>query len=163
MSVEGLALGLIIFILIVLLVVISLVVLEIVGVWKVFKKAGKNGWEAIIPYYSTWTLVEISGCKWWFFLIVLISGLFTFNITIDINDTSSVSYNPLEFIGSILNLFGMFMINYNIAKKFNKDLGYAIGLTLLPFVFYSILGFGKSIFDKNVSVSPYGIIKEGDR
>lgn len=42
-------------------------------------------------------------------------------------------------------------------------MGYAIGLTFLPFIFYPILGLGSTSFDGNVDVSPYGVIKEGDK
>ena len=40
--------------------------------WKIFKKAGKNGWEALIPIYSSWTLFEISGYPGYLILFVLI-------------------------------------------------------------------------------------------
>ena len=50
-------------------------ILTVVGKWKVFKKAGKNGWEALIPYYNTWVLCEIADIKWWFFLIIIAGSL----------------------------------------------------------------------------------------
>lgn len=145
-----------------LLFLLVIIILQIIGQWKVFKKAGKNGWEAIVPYYNTWTLIEISGCKWWYFLIIIGSSLLSFNISLDLNESSSLSFNILEGIGTIINYFIMFCINYNIAKRFNKDIFYALGLTLLPFIFYPILGLGKSEFNNDIKVSPYGIIKEGE-
>lgn len=45
----------------ILLLVIALYVVYVIGLWKLFKKAGKQGWEAIIPFYNTYVLVEISG------------------------------------------------------------------------------------------------------
>lgn len=159
---ESLALGITIFIFWILGLIILLSILELIGKWKLFKKAGKNGWEAIVPYYNLWTLVEISECKWWFFLLAIASTILSFDISLDLNEASSISYNALEMIGSLANLFAMLMINYNISKKFNKSMGYAIGLTLLPFVFYPMLGLGSSKFDNNVKVSPYGAIKEGE-
>ena len=159
---ESLATGLIIFILIFAIIIIILSVLELIGMWKIFKKAGKKGWEAIIPYYNIWVLNEISGCVWWFFLLAIASSLISFDLSLNLSETSKVTYNPLEFIGSITNLFAMYMINYNISKKFGKSHGYAIGLTLLPYIFYPILGFGKNNFDNNIKVSPYGAIKEGE-
>lgn len=144
-----------------LLFMILIIIFQIIGEWKMFKKAGKNGWEAIIPYYNTWTLIEISGCKWWYFLISIGSSFLSFNITLNLND-SSLNFNLLEGVGTLVNYFIMYSVNYNIAKKFNKDYWYAIGMTLLPFVFYPILGLGKSEFNKDVKVSPYGVIKEGE-
>lgn len=145
-----------------ILIILVCSILQIIGLWKMFKKSGKKGWEAIIPYYNTWTLIEISGCKWWYFLILIGSSLLSFNFNYKISDTSQISFNMLDGLGTLINYFIMFCVNYNIAKKFNKDRLYAVGLTLLPFIFYPILGLGKSEFDKNVKVSPYGVIKEGE-
>ena len=50
---------------IVLLILIPLLVLIIVGRWKMYKKAGKQGWEAIVPFYSDWVYVEIAELNWW--------------------------------------------------------------------------------------------------
>ena len=106
--------------------------------------------------------IIISGCKWWYFIIIIGCSLLSFNVSFDFNETSSLSFNMLDGIGTLINYFIMYCVNFNIAKKFNKDYLYAIGLTLLPFVFYPMLGLDKSVFDKNVKVSPYGVIKEGE-
>ena len=55
----------------ILLLVIALYAVYVIGLWKLFKKAGKQGWEAIIPFYNTYVLVEISGLNWWYFLIAI--------------------------------------------------------------------------------------------
>lgn len=159
---SGLAIGLIIFILVIFLIVLSASILSIIGKWKLFKKAGKKGWEAIIPYYSTWTLVEISGCKWWFFLIIVCSSMLSLKLTYNVDEMTSIFFDPLYFIRTIINFIAMLCVNYNISKKCNKDIGYAIGLTILPFIFYPMLGLGNTKFDFNVKVSPYGVIKEGE-
>lgn len=160
---NNLAIGLIIFVIIVLMFTIVLSIIEIIGKWKLFKKAGKPGWASIIPYYNNWVLVEISGCKWWFFLIIIGSSLISLNFDYHINETTSIGFNLYNLLGSIVNFLGMLCVNYNISKKCNKDMAYAIGLTILPFIFYPMLGFGKVSFDNNIKVSPYGVIKEGDR
>lgn len=159
---KNIMIGIIIFLIIFLVIAIIFSVLEIIGKWKLYKKAGKNGWEAIIPYYNNWVLVEISGCKWWFFLIIIFSSLISLNISFDINETSQLNFNYLELVGSIINFLALYCVNYNICKKCNKSTGYAVGLTILPFIFYPILGFGSSKYDNNVKVSPYGVFKEGE-
>ena len=146
----------------ILLFIVIISILQIIGQWKLFKKAGKKGWEAIIPYYNMWTLIEISGCKWWYFLIIIGSSLLSFYISFNINESTHFSINMLEGIGLLIYYFIIYCVNYNIAKKFNKDHGFAIGLTLIPFVFYLILGFGKYKFNNDEDVSPYGVIKEGE-
>ena len=49
------------FALIIGLIVLAVLVVYLVALWKVFVKAGKQGWEAIIPFYNSWILVEIAG------------------------------------------------------------------------------------------------------
>jgi len=36
------------------------------GYWKLFQKAGRHGWEALIPFYSTYVMFKLSGRPaWW--------------------------------------------------------------------------------------------------
>ena len=48
------------------LIAAAVSILIIVSLWKIFKKAGKNGWEAIIPIYNIITLLEISESPMWY-------------------------------------------------------------------------------------------------
>ena len=133
----------------VILLVIAVVVFQIIVMVKVYKKAGKAGWEAIVPYYSSWVLCEIASVKWWFFLIANAASI-----------CGILGLIALEPLAGLASLAGSFAINYNIAIKFGKDpVGYGIGLTLLPVIFYAILAFGDAEF-KDVKVSSYGPIAE---
>lgn len=98
-----------------LAVTLPLVILFIAGMWKVFTKAGKPGWASIIPIYNTIVLLEIAGKPAWWFLLLLIPGV---NIVIAI------------------------MVAIDLARNFGKGTGFGVGLALLPFIFYLILGFG---------------------
>lgn len=139
--------GLVIFL---VLIIIAALVLVVIGQWKVFKKAGKGGWEAIVPFYNDWTLVKICGLEWWFFLI-LISG----------SICQLLGISGLFGLCTLAGLAANFFCGYNLAKKFGKDpVGFAIGLTLLPIVFYPILGFGKNNVFNDVPVSKYGPVED---
>jgi len=100
---------------IILLIELVLVIAVIAGFWKVFEKAGKPGWAAIIPIYNIIVLLEIIGKPIWWIILFFIPCV--------------------NFIASIL-------VALEVAKCFGKSAGFAIGLILLPFVFYPILGFG---------------------
>ena len=129
----------------ILLLVIVAVVVILVAKVKVFKKAGKPGWAAIVPFYSDWVLCEISELEKWFFALMIAPTI-----------VSLLGLDALTSIAVIAGLAGSFFCNYNIALKFKKDgIAYGLGLTLLPIIFYPILGFGKSEFE-NVPVSSYG-------
>ena len=48
----------IIFVMLFLLFFIGAIsIVSIICNWKLFKKAGKNGWEAIIPFYNSYVFV----------------------------------------------------------------------------------------------------------
>jgi hypothetical protein len=91
----------------------------IIAMWKIFTKAGKPGWASIIPIYNTIVLLEIVGKPiWW--LLVLLFPCTTF-------------------------IFAIWLTNL-LAKSFGKSEGFTIGLLILPFIFYPILGFGSSTY-----------------
>ena len=52
--VAGLLGGTIIFIVFALIFVLPLIIVEIIALWKLFKKAGKPGWASIVPFNNDW-------------------------------------------------------------------------------------------------------------
>lgn len=109
--------------LLLLLIVIAIGIIQIVASWKIFKKAGRNGWESIIPYYNNYVLYEIVGLKGWYAFLGLI-----------------------PYVGSIIAVVFGIMANIKLASAFGKDTGYGIGLIFLPFIFYPMLAFGDSTY-----------------
>ncbi len=107
-------------------------VISIIGLWKMFEKAGEEGWKSIIPIYNVYTLCTIVGVSpYW--LLILVATTF---------------FNALPGIGSIID--GMAMLYFCVimcvstAKSFGRNEDFAIGLFFLPFIFNCILGFGKT-------------------
>lgn len=97
-------------------------VLIIVANWRIYEKAGKPGWTAIIPIYNVLILLEIIGKPWWWLLLMI--------------------FVPL---GSLI--WGIWSTNL-LAKSFGKNEGFTVGLILLPFIFYPILGFGNAEYQE---------------
>ena len=138
-----------------LIFVIVWAVITIIGQWKLFEKCGEKGWKSIIPFYNDWTIVEISGCKWWYFFFIISESIFSATIE---NIKVLESLSLISGILGIISIYVILCINYNIARKFHQGMGFAVGMTLVPFVFYLILGFSdKYKYDKNVKVNPWGI------
>ena len=138
-----------IIVLFLLLLLSVFILILVISRWKIFKKAGYEGWESFIPFYCSWILVKISGLEWWFFLVA--------NATFFAGVISAGILAPL---GGIATFIGFYFINYNLAIKFDKDpVGFGLGLTFLPIVFYPILAFGKSTYT-DVKVSIYGPISD---
>jgi hypothetical protein len=83
--------------------------------WRIFVKAGKPGWAAIIPIYNILVELEILGRPWWWLLLMLI---------------------PLVNV-----VIGIILI-FDMAKVFGKGTGFGFGLLFLSFIFIPILAFG---------------------
>jgi hypothetical protein len=136
---------------ILVLIIIAIVIFEIVALWKFYKKCGKQGWECIIPFYNRWVLTEIADINWWWFLLMMITPI--------IRITSNSNNVSLAF--SLITIFANFICYYNIAKKFHKDTGFAVLMTLFSGIVIPIMAFSKNYqYDKNVEVSKNGIIDD---
>ena len=49
-------------------------ILSMVGSWMIFKKMGRQGWEGIVPIYSTYVLCKVLYGNGWKCLLLLIPG-----------------------------------------------------------------------------------------
>ena len=98
---------------------LALIVLMIAGMWKTFAKAGEPGWAAIIPIYNTIVMLKIAGRPIWWILLLLI---------------------PCVGIVFIV------ILCIDLAKSYGHGAGYGLGLLLLPFIFWPMLGFGSSTY-----------------
>lgn len=100
---------------VVMIVYAAIIILIIASMWRVFTKAGKPGWAAIIPIYNIVVLLQIAGQPLWWLVLCFIP---------------------------IANIFALFAIQFGVAKAFGKGIGFGVGLALLGFIFYPILAFG---------------------
>lgn len=147
-STAALFAGLGIFILIIGLILIAFLVVYIVALVKLFKKAGKPGWAAIVPFYNVYVLVEIAGLNWWYFLIYTLGTIIFGN-----------NKEGFSFSFAIISMAVDFFIFYNLGKKFKKDpTTYGIlGMFFMP-IMTMVLGFGSAEYDASIPVSPNGPI-----
>lgn len=40
--------------------------------WRVFEKAGRKGWESIIPFYNIYVAFTIAGLEWWYLILMFV-------------------------------------------------------------------------------------------
>jgi len=97
---------------------VLIIILMIVAMWKIYTKAGKPGWAAIIPIYNIIVLLEIVGKPWWWLLLML-------------------------FIPIVGIIWMIWAINL-LSKSFGKGVGFTLGILFLGFIFIPILGFGSA-------------------
>jgi hypothetical protein len=94
------------------------IVAVLIGAWRVFEKAGKPGWAAVVPIYNFVVLLEITGQPFWWILPIFLCW-----------------WVCLGFVF-------YFFVCLGLARSFGFGLGFAVGLFFLAPVFLLILGFG---------------------
>jgi len=97
------------------IIYLAIIVLMIAGLWKMFEKAGKPGWAAIIPIYNMIVMLEIVGKPLWWII-----GLFV----------------------PCINIVVLVWVTNLLMKSFGKDTVYTILALFFPFIIYPMLGFG---------------------
>ena len=106
-----------VFMIVFIVVFLVMAIVMVVSMWKIFEKAGRPGWAAIVPVYNHMVMAEIGGKPNWFGLLPMI-----------------------PYIGSIWSIW----ILNRLVKSFNKEVGFTLGLIFLPFIFYPMLAFGSA-------------------
>jgi hypothetical protein len=94
---------------------IAILVFFIGAMWKIYTKAGEEGWACLIPFYGFYVLCKFCGVKNWWLIFIPFANIYI----------------------AIVAVFAL-------AKSFGKDVGFGVGLLLLGIIFYPILGYGDS-------------------
>ncbi len=87
---------------------------------KIFTKAGRAWWEAIIPIYNIFIYLKIAGKSYWGVLWLCIP---------------------------IVNIFYGISVTHALSKKFGHGVGFTLGLLFLGIIFLPLLAFGKSQYE----------------
>ena len=104
-----------------LIIYFTIVVIIVASWWKIFTKSGQPGWGALIPIYNMYLILKIAGRPWWFLLLLLV---------------------PL------VNIFVAVVVTHDVSKSFGKSLGFTLGLIFLPFIFYVILAWSDTTYQR---------------
>lgn len=95
-------------------------VVSSVGLMRLFKKAGIEGWKAWVPFYNTWIFLQLGGQEGW-------KMIFSF----------------IPYVGIISYVFMVISAN-EINKKLGKDSAFTILFVLLPPVWLLVVGLDSS-------------------
>ncbi|MFN8262055.1 MAG: DUF5684 domain-containing protein [Chitinophagales bacterium] len=90
--------------------------------WKIFTKAGRKGWECLIPFYNLYVQLQI---------------------------TKQPTIWLLFFLIPFVNIYFGIKHVHGLSLAFGKDVGFTIGLLFLPFIFIPILAFGSAHYVYN--------------
>lgn len=112
----------------------------VIGLWKMFTKAGQEGWKALIPVYNYYVLCNIVGLNPYWILILAICFLL----------------QAVPVIGGVLftaaTIYFGVILSISTARSYGKEDAFAIGLFLLPPIFWLIIGLGNNKYEGAKSV-----------
>lgn len=103
------------------IIYLLIVVLMLVSMWKIFEKAGRQGWEGIIPIYNIYVMLQLINRPWWWLLLII--------------------FVPIANI-----IFSIIML-YEFLGKFGKGIGFTIASLFFPFITFPMLAFGDDTFN----------------
>jgi hypothetical protein len=106
---------------------LAVIVVYVAGLWKVYAKAGKPGWAALIPIYNVIVLLQIAKRPIWWIILLFIP---------------------------VVNLVILIIAYIDVAKEFGKTAGFGVGMALLGFIFIPILGFGNDTYQGGSGLPP---------
>lgn len=115
------------------IIMLAIIVVELIGMWKLFTKAGQAGWKCLIPIYNLVTLFKIAGISPWLVLCYLLSAI--------------------PVVGWLVMLALQIYLCVNLSKSFGMGGGFAAGLFFLQPIFICILGYGKAEYKGTVEVA----------
>lgn len=141
---------------------IAFYIFIIIAGWRILKKAGEPGWKILIPFYNVYMLMKIVNMKSWFWWLLAIYICGSIMIAIDIPNLSTMSnqqmsminwgQHPMTIIAIIATLAIGICTNivyaWRTSKVFGHGVGYFLGLFFLEPIFWLILGFDKSKYNK---------------
>ena len=107
---------------------IAFVILAVIvaSMWRIFTKAGEPGWMALVPILNTLVLLRITGKPVWWIVLFLIPGV---------------------------NAIAAILLTISLAQAFGQGVGFAIGMLFLPIIFYPMLAFGASSYQRPVGAA----------
>lgn len=97
----------------------------VLGWLRVFPKAGWPWWAALVPIYNIYVLVVgVARLSLLWFILVLIP---------------------------VVQIIAAIFVNVEVARRFGKSEAFGLGLALLGFVFYPLLGFGTDRYQEGTA------------
>lgn len=100
----------------------------LLGWVRVFPKAGRPWWTALVPFYNVYVLVvgvaQLSAL--WFVLVFV----------------------------PVVGIIAAILVNVEVARRFGKSEAFGLGLALLGFIFYPLLGFSSDRYQEGTAELP---------
>jgi hypothetical protein len=94
----------------------------LLGWLRVFPKAGRPWWAALIPFYNVYVLVVgVARLSFLWYVLVFVP---------------------------VIQIIAAILVNLEVARRFGKSEAFGLGLAMLGFIFYPLLGFGSDRYQE---------------
>ncbi len=144
-------------------------IMQIIAGWRILTKAGEPGWKILIPFYNIYIMLKIVRLKTWFWFMIALYVLVCVSIVICKFDYELLANGTSEQIEAYLNSYNwgenpmmivslVLWVGYSVtldilyshylSKVFGHGIGFTLGNIFLPGIFWLILGFGSSKYNK---------------
>ena len=121
--------------------------LFVVAEWKILTKAGEKGWKSLIPVYNVFISHHIVGMSHIWFILEIVTWIIE---------------AILELVKGlppwIALVFGILTAGFTVVSEvihiikmcncFGKGTAFKIGMILIPDLFFLIIAYGKSVYQK---------------
>lgn len=97
----------------------ALTVLYVAAGWRIFTKAGRPGWAALVPFYNVYVLLHVVGRPGWWLMLLFVP---------------------------VVNIVIAVVLSVDLAQSFGKSTGFGIGLFFLGFIFGPLLAFSDATY-----------------
>ena len=128
--------GWFVFVAVYVAVIVGIIVVTLIGMWRIFEKAGEPGWKALIPYYNYYVLCDIA--------MTQPTSIIMFVVPI-----ASVVLAFIPVLGALatplLATAGTAITYYSLAKAFGRDQVMCILSIFFYPVIMMIIAFSKDI------------------
>lgn len=114
----------------------AVVLLVTVALWRLFEKAGRHGWEAVIPVYNLYVWCKLTYGSGWYCISLIIP---------------------------ILNIISYMVLSIKTAYCYGKGFLFGGGILLLPPVFLLWLAFGDARYEGAEDWQERGMDKDYQR
>lgn len=119
------------------IIVLAVLIFLLITNWRIFSKAGKPGWAALVPFYNAYIMSYIAFGNANYFIAIMFLWVMVF-----IGRITEIGI--LSSLVSLASLVLYIIYCTKISKAFGKSSGFTVGLVLLPLIFFPILGFGSA-------------------
>ncbi len=142
----------------------------VIGQWKIFEKAGEEGWKSLIPFYNAYILWKIAGRN---FIELVVATVIVVVISIVLGSIVAATSSGILGIGIIAGLLYLIYLIYliivtcefcdGLSKAFGHGGAFATGLFFMRPIFLMILGFNKDEYQKAGKTESAKVISENQQ